>query len=298
MKKLFILLLMTLVMHPFLLMAQSQKPILAVMEFDMAASYRLGRTLGTGLSDMLTNALVEDGSFRVMERKRINEILQEQDLGANGIVDPSTTASIGRMIGANYLVMGTVTEYKEKESGGAASALLGAAVTGARMYTSHIGFTIRIVNSTSGEILVSKSVDKKVKSLGMASRGIWGLAPSGSFYKSQSMQDAIEQAIVETVAIIRNEVSDLPEVDATAAVNAVEVVASGVDYAAFKAIGDHLEASKGVSNVQKRMSDNVATFYFTYSGGTDEVADYLMSTNRFDISITGFSDNKIEMEVQ
>ena len=86
---------------PFLLsaqplLAQSKKPILAVMEFDMAASHRAGRTLGNGLSDMLTNALVEDGSFRVVERKRINEILQEQDLGLDGVVSASTTASTSR----------------------------------------------------------------------------------------------------------------------------------------------------------------------------------------------------------
>lgn len=277
----------------------AQKPILAVMEFDMAASYRAKRTLGTGLSDMLTNALVEDGSFRVVERKRINEILQEQDLGLGGVTDPSTSASIGRMIGANYLVMGTITEYKEKESGGAASALLGSAIAGMKMYKSHIGFTVRIVNSSSGEILVSKSVDKKVSSVGVSSRGLWG-APSGSFYESQSMQDAIEQALIETVGIIKNEVNKLPqaEVVTTQRLNSVEVVAEGVDFMKFKAISDYLESSQGVSNLQKNMQENVAVYHFQYAGVTDEVADYLMRSNQLSFNITSFSDNKIEMNVK
>lgn len=296
MKKLLLLILVILLCSQELLFAQN-KPIMAVMEFDMAASYKVGRKLGTGLSDMLTNALVEDGSFRVVERKRINEILQEQNLGMDGIVDPSTTASIGRMIGANYLVMGTITEYKEKESGGAASALLGSAISGMKMYKSHIGFTIRIVNSTSGEILVSKSVDKKVSSVGGSSRGLWG-APSGSFYESQSMQDAIEQSLIETVEIIKNEVGKLPQAEARAILNSVEVIAAGVDFKQFKAISDYLESSNGVSNLQKQMQENVAVYHFQYSGATDEVADYLMSANQLSLNITSFSNNKIEMNVE
>ncbi|MFP4091657.1 MAG: CsgG/HfaB family protein [Cyclobacteriaceae bacterium] len=297
MKALLFPVLISLLLGAQLVSAQNQQPILAVMEFDMAATHRAGRTLGNGLSDMLTNALVEDGSFRVVERKRINEILQEQDLGLDGVVSASTTASIGRMVGANYLVMGTITEYKENESGGAASALLGAAVGGVKMYKSHIGYTIRIVNSSSGEILVSKSVDKKVSSVGLARRGIWGITPSGSMYKSQSMQDAIEQSIIETVGIIKQEISELPEVDPSAVINAVEVVAAGVDFMQFKAISDYLEASEGVSHLQKNMENNVATLFFQYKGPTEEVAEYLMNAPRFQANITTFTSNKIEMEI-
>lgn len=178
------------------------KPTIAVMEFEVKAGYNARRKLGNGMSDMLVNALVESQCFRVMERSRIAAILKEQNLGRDGIVSASTAASVGQMIGAQLLVMGTVTEFDENESGGGVGAFLGRAVAGVGMKTAHVGLIVRIVDATTGEILVSKSVDKKVNKLGLAAGSLYGLGIGGGLYTSQAMQDAIEQTLIETAAII------------------------------------------------------------------------------------------------
>ena len=59
--------------------AQDTRPTLAVMKFEVEAGWRSRNELGSGLGDILTNALVETGKFRMVERKRINELMYEQN---------------------------------------------------------------------------------------------------------------------------------------------------------------------------------------------------------------------------
>jgi len=45
-----------------------------------------GGDIGTGLSTMLTTALVNSNRFIVLERDVLDEVLREQDFGASGRV--------------------------------------------------------------------------------------------------------------------------------------------------------------------------------------------------------------------
>ena len=191
----------------------STRPTLAVMDFEIKAGHSAQRELADGLSDMLVNALVETQCFRVMERSRLKDLLQEQGRGMGGTIDASTAAQVGKLIGAQLLVMGTVTEFKEQESGGIGGAILGPVGLGLGLASAHVGFIIRIVDATTGEILTSKSVDKKVKKVGLVAGGsIFGLPMGGVLFKSKAMQDAIEQALIETVALIASQKERLASV--------------------------------------------------------------------------------------
>lgn len=181
----------------------SVRPTLAVMDFEIKAGYSAQRQLADGLSDMLVNALVESQCFRVVERSRMKELLREQGLGLGGTVDQSTAASVGKLAGAQLLVMGAITEFKEDESGGLGGALLGKVAAGVGMTSAHVGLIVRIVDSTTGEILLSKSVDKKVRKIGVAGGGsVFGIPMGGALFKSKAMQDAVEQTLIETAGII------------------------------------------------------------------------------------------------
>ena len=94
------------------------RPTLAVMPFKIAAGYRAQRAAGDGLSDMLLSALVETQCFRVVERSRMEDIMREQGMGLGGTIDDRTAARVGGLAGAQLLVMGTITEFKENASGG------------------------------------------------------------------------------------------------------------------------------------------------------------------------------------
>ena len=58
---------------------------------------------------MLTE-LVGGHRFRMVERRRLEEILREQKLGGSQLANPNAAIRIGRMLAANCLFMGSVLE--------------------------------------------------------------------------------------------------------------------------------------------------------------------------------------------
>ncbi len=210
----------------------SEKPIVAVAPFKIGASDVA--TVGTGLSDMLMNALLNCGCFRVVERERMNDIMNEQGLGLSGAGNEASFASVGKQLGAQLLVMGTITEFSENESGGGiGGALLNRVpgVAGAAMKKAHIGFTVRLVNPSTGEIVSMQSFDKKRNSVGLAGASFLGSAVAGAvFYKSKAMQDAVEEGLIDAVQFIASKRSDFTAVLAASASGADKPV----DLAALK----------------------------------------------------------------
>jgi len=65
---------------------------------------------GEAAQDMFVTELVKRGSFRVMERERLEAILEEKNLHLSGDIDPKTAVKLGKMIGVEYLIVGAVTE--------------------------------------------------------------------------------------------------------------------------------------------------------------------------------------------
>jgi TolB-like protein len=63
--------------------------------------------LGKGISDLLLNDLAAAGKFRVIERERLQALLQEQELAKGGTVDPQTAVKLGKLLGVHYMIAGT-----------------------------------------------------------------------------------------------------------------------------------------------------------------------------------------------
>lgn len=193
---------------------KSQKPIAAVAPFKYASAN--GAPVGTGLSDMLMNALFNSGCFRVVERDQLNAVLNEQALGLSGAGDEKDFAKVGKQIGAQVIVMGTITEFSDNESGvGAGVGTLlggrrgGAILGGAGMRTAHIGYTIKLVDPSTGEVVSMQSFDKKVRKVGMLAGGVQGRTlAGGGFYSSKAMEDAVEQSLIAAVEFISTKRND------------------------------------------------------------------------------------------
>jgi len=66
---------------------------------------------GEGISDMSVSELENSGRFSVAERERVDEVLQEQNLAREGGVNAATAARIGRILGVQLFVFGTVTQF-------------------------------------------------------------------------------------------------------------------------------------------------------------------------------------------
>lgn len=88
-----------------------QKPAVAVLPFN-AASGLAKRNIGTAFTEMLTHHLVTAGKFRVIERIEQERLLQEQKFQMTGAVDSTTAVQMGKLIGARYVVLGSVEKMR------------------------------------------------------------------------------------------------------------------------------------------------------------------------------------------
>jgi len=66
------------------------------------------RPLGRALAEMLTNDLAQSSRLRVLERLRVQLLVDEMALAGQGRVDPATAARSGRLLGAGRVIQGVL----------------------------------------------------------------------------------------------------------------------------------------------------------------------------------------------
>ncbi|HYC51533.1 MAG TPA: CsgG/HfaB family protein [Gemmatimonadaceae bacterium] len=85
------------------------KPVVAVMYFENS-TYGKDRAdfegIGKGIAELLINDFAQNPNMVVVERERIQALIVEQNLTRQGSIDPQTAIRLGKMIGAQYMVVG------------------------------------------------------------------------------------------------------------------------------------------------------------------------------------------------
>jgi TolB-like protein len=66
--------------------------------------------VGRFLSEELTTRLVRSGRCQVIERHLLDKMLEEQKLGASGLIDEATAIRLGKLLGADAILAGTVAD--------------------------------------------------------------------------------------------------------------------------------------------------------------------------------------------
>jgi TolB-like protein len=62
--------------------------------------------IATGIQDLLITDLASSNKIRLVDRSRISEILQEQNMVRNGQIDAQTAVKLGKILGAQYAITG------------------------------------------------------------------------------------------------------------------------------------------------------------------------------------------------
>lgn len=63
------------------------------------------------IQEKMTSALAGQGIFRVIERQQLEKVMAEQKLQMSGLIDNSSAVEIGKMLGADGIMVGSITEY-------------------------------------------------------------------------------------------------------------------------------------------------------------------------------------------
>jgi curli biogenesis system outer membrane secretion channel CsgG len=125
------------------------KPRIAVLGFENNTTARVwGDRLGEAAADELTTQLVKAGDFSVLERSQIQKLLDEQLAGQSGAIDPATAARVGKLIGIQFALLGSITQFSIDEKSGGIGRFSASYAEAESM------LDIRVVDVNTGEILV------------------------------------------------------------------------------------------------------------------------------------------------
>lgn len=189
------------------------KARIAVADFDVKAAKASGE-IGTGLREMLVTALINSNRFRVVERQVLDAVMKEQELAVSGAAQPATGPQRGQIKTADLIITAAVTEFEPQASGGAGgigggggvgSGILGG-LLGAALNKSHMALDIRIVDTSTSEVLAATRVQGQASDVSGGFiggfLGGWALGGGLSMYANTPMEKAIRICIIEAVKYI------------------------------------------------------------------------------------------------
>ncbi len=191
------------------------KKRIAVMDFeDKAGGQHSGwHNPGRGMADMLVTALVKSGKYSVIEREKLEKIMKEQQLGASGVVTAQTAAKIGQLLGIQYIVTGSISEFGIKDSKLGVGNLggifgIGGGV-GTKTNTAKVACDIRMIDTSTGEILKAEKGEGEESSTGVSID--LSVAPSVDFGKDGFDETVIGKAVRKTIESVSRPLIEMAE---------------------------------------------------------------------------------------
>ena len=185
---------------------QGKRVAVAVMDFDYGTinNWWGQYDIGKGMADQVVDALVNDGSYRVIERKKLDTVLAEQDFSQSDRADPSAAklSKVGKVLGLRYIISGSITKFATESRGGGVR-VKGIGL-GGKKTKSEVNLTARMIDTTTGEIMLSaKGHGESSKGGGFDfSKGGFGVGTNSEEWRNSGLGDAQEMACNELVKLL------------------------------------------------------------------------------------------------
>jgi curli biogenesis system outer membrane secretion channel CsgG len=185
------------------------RPSIAVLDFSthgLTSDWYGSFEPGVALSDLLTDRMVNDGRFNVLERSHLSSALDEHQLAASGEVDPETAIRAGHLVGARYLITGNILQLDQTgQSGTNAGSLLpgvfGAAAGGVSTHRVTIKVAVRVIDAKTGQIVQSFADEESRSGTSWNAGGFSGYA-AGSYSNEQFVNSDMGHLIDDEAAKI------------------------------------------------------------------------------------------------
>ncbi len=187
-----------------------QKRRVAVLNFDYStvqsyvnALFGGNNDVGKGIADLLVEKMVKGNVYSVVERKALDKIMAEQNLSNSDRTDPNTAAKLGRILGVDAIVVGSITQFgrddKQSNIGGGAiggiTSKYGIGGVGKKSSKAVVVLSARLISTDTAEILAVASGKGESARSGTALLGAGGSSAgaAGGAYdmKSSNFADTI-----------------------------------------------------------------------------------------------------------
>jgi curli biogenesis system outer membrane secretion channel CsgG len=195
--------------------AQSKRPTVALLDFDYGTidHWWGNQDIGKGIADLIVDGLVEDGTYRVIERKRLDAILAEQNFSNSDRADPAAAkvAKLGKALGVKFLIVGSITRFGMEDKsmkvggGGWGGGKFGLGEVGTKKGKATVAIAARLIDTSTGEIMaVAKSDGTSSRSGlllgGAANHAGGGIEFGSSNFRETVLGEATEAAVKGVVA--------------------------------------------------------------------------------------------------
>ncbi len=256
----------------------AQKKRVAVLNFEYGtvrsstqAIFGTDQDVGKGISDMLVQKLVQDGKYSVIERNALDKVLGEQNFSNSDRADASTAAKIGRILGVDAIIIGSITQFGRDDQHtniggggyGGYGSKLGLGGIGTKKSKAVVGITARLVNTTTGEILAAVTGKGESQRSGTSligagagggSGGGAGLDMGSSNFGQTILGEAVQAAVTDTATQLDTAAGNLPTVKVSASGLVADVSGNtliiNVGSKTGLKVGDTLEISRQVRTVK------------------------------------------------
>jgi len=172
---------------------------IGVVDFQNKAPYAQGR-LGDTATDIMITELVKTGKFIVVERDKLGKLLDEQKLGQTGVIDANTAAQVGKVLGLNAILTGSISQFGAKKEG---KDLL---ITQSKQQIVECTVDVRAVDTETGQVLFADSGKGVVRK---ATGQILGMG-NKSKYDETLEGEALRAAIVQFMSNLVSQVNKKP----------------------------------------------------------------------------------------
>jgi curli biogenesis system outer membrane secretion channel CsgG len=186
---------------------------ITVSKFENRAGWHGQWEIGDAWGTILTDLLNQTGKFIVLGEKDMRqEAMAEQDFAASGRAAGGAKAPVtGQMTPAQLLVKGAITHVQDTTAAGHGGLAIGGVRLGGRGGKGEVNATIYVVDSTTGQVLASKSVTgvSTRKGLDIGYSGSGFSADAGG-YQKDNVGKAVTAACKEAVDFILSQLPNIP----------------------------------------------------------------------------------------
>ncbi len=265
---------------PVFAQQQQEKRRVAVLDFgygsvmtSVEAIFGSTQDVGRGVSDLIIDRLINDGTYRVIERRDLDKILQEQNFSNSDRANPASAAKIGRLLGVDTIITGDITQFgrDDRNLGGGGSLghwdKYGLGNVGVKKAKAVVGITARMVDVNTGEILASVSGKGESTRSGsnlVGAGGGWANSGSGQLDMSSTnfsqtiLGEAVKAAVAQVSTQLEQNATRLPH--ESVQINGLVADASGATLVlnVGSSSGVHVGDKLAVTRVSRVIKDPVS----------------------------------------
>ena len=228
----FLLYTILLVAFTSLNLTASDKKRVAILDFEFGTVQRWWESnwdIGKGISDLLVDKLVNDGTYSIIERRKLDTVLAEQNFSNSNRADSSSAAKIWKSVGREWdgrRVHHPVWHRKEglqrRRHWGEIRGVRAAESLVKRKGRLTVAVTARIIDTNTGEILASKTGKGESQRSGLMLGGMGaggggfgagGISMGSSDFRETILGEAVHAAVDDLAKQLIEENGKLPTVE-------------------------------------------------------------------------------------